>query len=517
MAASDAVGIRAFNQSVDRGRRREAEDKAEGRQQTQDERQDILFNRSTTLFEDQQRFLNDEIAQKKLSKKLNRAMSIYNASGGQVYQPYLNAYADIPDGGKMLSFRRNDDATFDYEIEWQGKRFKKKGATFDEVGKFMMSIANPVLYLEQSGAIAAARQEHEDAKELARIKAGVVPRDLIRGTNLTVSEYNDARKKYSDDYFELLEARALNPEDESLNNEVLGEDDKFGVLTHGEYIDQQFDKIGINVAGAVLDDKGILEQRPHINGATATFTEILSHFNRDVFGAANDSEAFEFAIELMLENERFDEAENVIKTSGLQAVPEVQKRVTQALAAARAKAASKSGADADATAADVEAAKITVGGGDETTQTKAGAPVANPIASFADSLTDTARAAIKPFGDFRKFVGEQAAKAARSISRNESNRIWNAIASGNPRKGTVAFKLLQASLTEEGKAKVSEIYESIRAQLEPGLRDALDKNFLSSNTRLANSPIPDETPKEAFDRKYMAPLSATKHRAQPSS
>ncbi len=494
MAASDAAFSRSFNRAESTRKQDIAAGKAEGRQQTLDERQDILFNRSTSLFEQQQRFLNDEIAQKKLSKKLNRAMSIYNASGGQVYQPYLNAYKDIPDGGKMLNFRRNDDGTFDYEIEWQGERFKKKGATFNEVGKFMMSIANPVLYLEQSGAIAAARQEHEDAKELARIKAGVKPpRDLIQGTNLTVEEYNSARKNFSDTYFKLLDARLDNPEDASLNNEVLGEDDKFGVLTHDEYIDQQFDKIGINVAGAVLDDKGILEQRPRIDGSTATFAEILSHFERDVFGAANAAEAFEFAIELMLENERFDEAENVIKTSGLQNVPEVQKRVMQALAAARAAVASKSGADADAEAADVEAAEIEVGGGTDNRQTKTAAPI-DPVAAFAaNNKPATIADAVKDVKQVLAAISEGNKVLRNKQERTKAVKLWKEIASGNPKRGSEAFKMLTAAQTPEGLAKLSEVYSQIRELLAPAMQAKLDPSFTEkSNARFADNPIPDQ-------------------------
>ena len=123
MAASDVAGINAFNQSKSRRLNEEAAGRQEKRQVKQDERQevlqgrdDVLFNRSTTLFEQQQKFREDELGLRKFGRDANTAIALFRSTSGQVFQPILDLYERIPDGGKFHEFKRNDDGTFDYEV-----------------------------------------------------------------------------------------------------------------------------------------------------------------------------------------------------------------------------------------------------------------------------------------------------------------------------------------------------------------------------------------------------------------
>ena len=274
MAASDAAFVDAQNQSR-RGRlNEEAAVKQEERQGTLDERQDTLFNRSTTLFEQQQKLFGDEQAQKKLAKKMNTAAAMWRGSGGQVFQPFLDAYKDVPDGGKMHSFSRNDDGSFNVDMEWEGERFTSDSMSFEEASKMMMSIANPLRYLEESGATALAEAEHQNKLELARIKAlGKQKEDtkIIDG-KMSAGDYTKFTDAFGEDYKFLFENQP-----DLLKIPDAAAEDGFRQITPAEYRAGRFMKLGFDFSGAVMQDGNVVDKTPP-NVMTATFAETQKYF-----------------------------------------------------------------------------------------------------------------------------------------------------------------------------------------------------------------------------------------------
>jgi len=403
MAASDKAFVDAQNASR-RGRlNEEAAERQEDRQQVLDERQDTLFNRSTTLFEQQQKFLADEREQQKFGRDANTAIAMFKATGGQVYQPVLDLYKRIPDGGKFHEFVRNDDGTFKFDVEWQGQRYRTDKATFDEVGKMVMSIGNPAQYLADSGAAAAAEAEFNQQKELARIKAaGRQKEETLKffDGKMTSKQYYDGRKQFSDEYNDIMsnDPEALMTPDASAE----GGQRRIGIE---EYIAGKFLTMGIDISGLQAQPDGSLRDMTPPDPTTTSFRDMQKYLIDAKL--ADDVTAVDATIDAFIDLGRADELEGLFSGNDKAS----KKRRARIKAAKEAKAA---GSAEEAAAKDAAAAAIIVNEGavDEPVVSESGAipdkgPQINPRTGKPYPKKDEA--------PVNKFFRTKVAPAARGV------------------------------------------------------------------------------------------------------
>ena len=486
MAASDAAFSRSFNRAENTRKVDKASAKAEERQGVVDERSETLFNRSTTLFEQQQKFLKDDRALQQFGRDANRAVSMFRASGGQVFQPMLDTYKSLPDGGQFHEFRRNDDGSFDFEVEWQGQRFKKQGATFDDIGNMMMSIANPAKYLEDSGAAAAAAAKFTQDKELARIKAlkGQKAELKVFNGQITLDDYNDTREKFKDEFLSFLEKDPT-----MLDIPDPGAEEGTRQMTFEEYQAGKFGALGIDVTGSQFGDDGKVGQTPPINLLTATFPEMVQ------FGIDEQNlspiEAVGFAADDLIAKKQFDELQTLLDNGAFTDLGsggifddsgKIERKVKAALAA-----------ESGDTGENIEVATDEVNADSQTKAAKK-EPVLDPIAQFAENNKAPTFADLKrDVGSLLSFISKKNAELRTQQGRKKAIATWKAIATTKPRRGSDAFKILAAAQTPKGREEAAKLYSEIRSLLPPELTASLDATFLKdqSETRLANDQAPD--------------------------
>jgi len=474
MPASDAAFVESLNRSEDRVLAKEDRGKREDRRQLADKRSETLFNRATTLFEDQQKFMKDEMAQKKLSKELNTGLSLFKASGGQIVQPMLNAYKQVPDGGKFSNFLRNDaDNTFSYDIEWAGNTHRAKDISFDEMGKMMMSLANPLAYLEQSGALAAAEADHQNRLEVERIKNLKNKQDavhLIDG-KIPLKTYNETRAVHLTEYFKLLH------EDPETLPKVTDTTTEEGVrrATFEEYTALRFGDIGIDVSGAKMAEDGQVDvSGPPPNYTTASFTEIQQYFFKTNNTEGGKDLSVDMAIDSFVKNNRFDELNNLSGTD-----PEIantfsgDQEVYITKQTNRAKAGGDN-PDPEAIKQDVDDASIIVfesadgEGGSKQPATQ------DPFKAFAsknDKKSDI-MPALRKLGGALKDMNDKAQVA-------KLTKTWTEFL--NPKTGhSIARAMLVAGQDPKGRREIAKKYLQIRVRLPVELREKLDKLFPQS-------------------------------------
>jgi hypothetical protein len=473
MAASDVAFINANNASR-RGRLNEdAAVKQEERQGVLEERQDVLFNRSTTLFEQQQKLLGDERELKKYGRDANSAMALFRATKGQVYQPILDLYERIPDGGKFHQFSRNEDGTFKFDIEWQGQRMRSDSASFDEVGKMAMSIANPAQYLQASGAAASAEADHQNKLEIERIKAQAKQKDKVSripGGALSVPEYNDLRKQFGEEYQDI---RDNNPE--LLEMPDASTESGTRTLTFEEYQAKQFNRLGVDLSGLKVTDTGGVEDLTPPDPTTSTFTEVREFLVKS--GRSDQTNATDATIDAFIQMGRAEELRD--KFSGGTLTPAQDQKIESAITSKNA------GTGDEAAAADAETASVIVRDG--ATGGDKGAKPENPFDAFAAEDKTPGRNAAQILQDVSNSLAGKQDKGRRKSQK----QLWSGVASGKPgNDNPLAKDMLRLGQTPEGRAKVTELYKEARLDLPAALRKQLDAMFgIPSGTRTAKGEI----------------------------
>lgn len=191
----------AYNEGVVRNenlkrseQERELAKKRDARADEQMGMQRESFGMQRELFDRQTKLFNDQQERETLQRELNRGMATLKATGGQVYQPLVDAYNNLmPDGGRINTMTRNPDGSFDIEYDHGGKRMSLSGQSLEEVGSFFMSMSDPEGFLNMQREIAASAAEQAAAERLERLKADLRNRP-------SPSQYAGAYKEYNDIY-----------------------------------------------------------------------------------------------------------------------------------------------------------------------------------------------------------------------------------------------------------------------------------------------------------------------------
>lgn len=175
IAEAGLSSFRGAQEDVRRQGRQDTADRyaanAEVRAQSGERREVDAFQRDKQLWEEKWRLMHDQEAKAKYQERMNRALATFQSTGGQVYQPLVDVYNDqMPDGGKVHSLVRNDDGTYDIDLEHGGKRQTMKKLTRDQLGMFAMSIADPTSYLQMEMDAAGEQAKQAGAEKLQRLK-----------------------------------------------------------------------------------------------------------------------------------------------------------------------------------------------------------------------------------------------------------------------------------------------------------------------------------------------------------